>query len=156
LTNRLLDDFKKDDEVTFLVKFTEKADTKKAAKAARKDAKTAKLSSQKAKLLQRSAVVSELKTTTHESQKNVVDFLEKAVENGDVKDFKSYYIVNGMAVTATKEIAEKIASFPEVEKILPNETRTLHETFINDKQKAPKSTIEKVERNVGRVGGPQA
>src|SRR5699024_8427033 len=81
LTNRLLDNFKKDDEVTFLVKFTEKADTKKAAKAARKDAKTAKLSSQKAKFLQRSAVVSELKTTSHESQKNVVDFLEKAVEN---------------------------------------------------------------------------
>lgn len=156
LTNRLLDDFKKDDEVTFLVKFTEKADTKKAAKAARKDAKTAKLSSQKAKFLQRSAVVSELKTTSHESQKNVVDFLEKAVENGDVKDFKSYYIVNGMAVTATKEIAEKIASFPEVEKILPNETRKLHETFIKEKQKAPKSTFENVEWNVERVGAPQA
>src|SRR5699024_8953091 len=109
-----------------------------------------------AKFLQRSAAVSELKTTSHESQKNVVDFLEKAVENGDVKDFKSYYIDNGLAVTATKEIAEKIASFPEVEKILPNETRKLNETFMKEKENTPNSTFENVEWNVERVGAPQA
>ncbi|HEX6594488.1 MAG TPA: S8 family serine peptidase [Bacillota bacterium] len=155
LTKRLLDEFKKDDHVTFLVKFNEKADTKKVAKEARKNATSAQLSTQKAKFLQRSAVVSELKTTSHESQKNVTEFLEKAVKDGDVKDFKSYFIVNGMAVTASKEIAEKIARFPEVEKILPNETRTLHKTFIKE-QKTPQSNLKNVEWNVERVGAPEA
>ncbi|PAV27584.1 peptidase S8, partial [Virgibacillus profundi] len=65
----------------------------------------------------------------------------------------SYYIVNGIAVTATKEVAEKIATFAEVEKILPNETRELF-TTVSKNAKTPQSEIANVEWNVERVGAP--
>ena len=44
-----------------------------------------------------------------------------------------------MAVTATKEIAEKIAAFAEVDKILPNEERQLHEAVVKTDEEAPQS-----------------
>ncbi|MBO1914183.1 protease inhibitor I9 family protein, partial [Microvirga sp. 3-52] len=62
---------------------------------------------------------------------------------------------NGMAVTATKEVAQKIAAFAEVEKILPNETRELHEATVTDEE-APQSTLANVEWNVERVNAPGA
>lgn len=43
-----------------------------------------------------------------------------------MKDIHSYYIVNGLAVTGTKEVMEKVASFPEVDQVLPNEIRQIH------------------------------
>ncbi|WP_188454287.1 S8 family peptidase [Virgibacillus oceani] len=154
VSNRLLDDFKTDDKVTFLIKFKEKADTKKAAKEAKANAAKANVTAQKAELIQRSAVVSELKSASLTSQQNVKNYLEQQSEKGNAKNIKSYYIVNGMAVTATKEVAQKIAAFPEVEKILPNETRELFTTVTKD-AKAPKSEIANVEWNVERVGAPQ-
>ncbi|GJM76781.1 hypothetical protein HMSSN036_89970 [Paenibacillus macerans] len=56
-------------------------------------------------------------------------------KSGEVKDYKSYFIVNAMAVTSTKEVLDQIALFPEVEKILPNEERFLDKVEI-DKQGA--------------------
>src|SRR5699024_2283734 len=125
VNDRLLKQFKQDEQVTFLIKFKEQADTKKVAKIAQKSANKAGLSAQQAKLMQRSAVVSELKTLSMETQHNVKAYLEKEVKKGNAKDLKTFYIVNGIAVTATKEIAERVAKFKEVEKILPNETRQL-------------------------------
>ncbi|WP_443089796.1 S8 family serine peptidase [Virgibacillus sp. MG-45] len=155
VSKRLMDVFKEKNEATFLVKFKEKADVEKVAKAARNSSAKANLSAEKTKHIQRSAVVSELKATSLESQQNVKAFLEEAKKKGTVKDYHSYHIVNGMAVTASKEIAEKIASFAEVEKILPNEKRQLHETIVKD-EKAPASELANVEWNVERVGAPQA
>ena len=63
--------FKEDEKVTFLIKFKEQADTEKVAQEARASAENEKLSAQKTKLIQRSAVVSELKATSLESQQNV-------------------------------------------------------------------------------------
>lgn len=153
VSDRLIKEFKDDEQVTFLVKFNEKADTKKIAEESKATSSKANLSAQKTELIQRSAVVSELKSTSLTSQANVKQFLEKELENGNVKDFNSYFIVNGMAVTATKEVAEKIATFQEVEKILPNETRELF-TTVTENAKAPASEIANVEWNVERVGAP--
>src|SRR5690606_12719537 len=145
----------KDEEtVTFLVKFKEKADTTKVAAQARQDANKARLSAATTELMVRSAVVSELKATSLETQQNVKDFVESIMATGEVKDMTSYYIVNGMAVTATKEIAEKIASFPEVEKILPNETRELTAATKTENAVAPASGLANVEWNVQRVNAP--
>ncbi|TQS74323.1 S8 family serine peptidase, partial [Ornithinibacillus gellani] len=154
VSKRLQDAFKKDDTVTFLVKFKEKADTTAVAKQAKQDAKKHSLSADKAKFLQRSAVVSELKSVALETQANVVSFLESQEAAGAVESFHSYHIVNGIAVTATKEIAEQIAAFSEVDKILPNEERRLLGATIT-KEPTPKSTLENVEWNVERVQAPQ-
>lgn len=152
ISDRLMEEFKDDDKVTFLVKFKEKADTAKVAKDTRKAAESAKLSAYQAELNQRSAVISELKSVSFQSQHQVVDFLE---ENEHVDTFHSYHIVNGMAVTATKEIAEKVASFSEVDKLLPNETRTLNTTFDNSVN-TPKADSDDIEWSVDRVNAPDA
>src|SRR5690625_506830 len=155
LSDRLQDEFKTDDKVTFLVKFTEKADTEKAAKKAKEAGENKSLSAQKLKLTQRSAVVSELKSTSLVSQENVVELLEAELKSGNVEDFNPYFIVNGISVTANKEIAEKIASFDEVEKILPNETRQLNNTFVEEAE-VPDTKQDDIEWNVDRVNAPQA
>ena len=154
LNSRLLESFKSDDKVTFLIKFKEKADSLQVAENARKNAEKANLSSHNAKLIQRSAVVSELKSTSLESQQTVTDFLEQEVDKGNAKDIESYYIVNGMSVTATKEVAEKLTTFPEVEKILPNETRQLF-TTKTENAVVPKAETANVEWNVERVKAPE-
>jgi len=153
VSERLQKQFKDDDKVTFLVKFKEKADSKKVAQEAKENAESANLTAQKAEFVQRSAVISELKSTALESQQHVKAFLQKEKEKGNAENIHAYHIVNGMAVTATKEVAEQIASFEEVEKILPNETRTL---FIPETKDAniPESGIANVEWNVDRVGAP--
>jgi bacillopeptidase F len=154
LSSRLLQSFKDDDKTTFLIKFKEKSDSLAVAQEARKSAEKANLSSHNTKLIQRSAVVSELKSTSLESQQNVTEFLEQEVAKGNAKDIESYYIVNGMSVTATQEVAEKLATFPEVEKILPNETRQLFTTKTKNAV-TPKAETSNVEWNVERVKAPE-
>lgn len=153
VSERLLTSFKDDEYVTFLVKFNEKAEVEKVAQEARKKAEKASLTKQKVEHTQRSAVIAELKETSLTSQQDVKEYLSKEKENGNVKDFHSYHVVNGMAVTAKKEVAEKIATFTEVEKLLPNETRELYTTVSKDAE-TPKSDIANVEWNVDRVGAP--
>lgn len=155
VSDRLMNEFEEDETVTFLVKFAEKADTTKAAEQAREAAESAQLSSYKKELNVRSAVVSELKSVSLESQHNVVEFLNEQVENGHVQDFDSYFIVNGIAVTAPKDVAEKLATFPEVEKILPNEERKLFTTFTEEVD-TPQAELQEVEWNVDRVNAPEA
>ncbi|WP_430791328.1 S8 family serine peptidase [Virgibacillus flavescens] len=154
VSDRLLEKLNKEEKVTFLVKFKEKADSKKIAKEARQKAKSADMTAKKQEFIQRSAVLSELKATSLASQRNVKKYLEQQVEKGNAANIHSYYVVNGMAVTATKEVAQKIATFAEVEKILPNETRQLFATKTKGAA-TPKSDVANVEWNVERVGAPQ-
>ncbi len=155
VSNRLLDSFKDDSMVTFLIKFKDQTDTEQVAVAAKQQASEANLSGKQSVMLTRSAVVSELRLTSLESQQNVKQYLEEQVKAGKAKDITSYFIVNGMAVTATKEVAQAIATFEEVDKVLPNETRQLQTTVVDDAE-APKSQLANVEWNVERVNAPQA
>lgn len=156
INNQLLSQFKDDDKVTFLIKFKEQVDTNKVALQAKEDAKKASLTVQKTKFLQRSAVVSELKAAALETQYRVKAFLEEEEQKGNVEDIRSYFIVNGMAVTATKEVAEKLASFEEIDKILPNEVRQLETTQTIGRQVTlPGSKTNQIEWNIDRVKAPQ-
>ncbi len=155
VSHRLLDSFKDENMVTFLIKFKEQADTEQVAAAAKQQADAANLSGKQSVMMTRSAVVSELRLTSLESQQNVKQYLEQQVQAGKAKDITSYYIVNGMAVTATKEVAEAIGTFAEVEKVLPNETRQLNTTVVEDAV-SPKSQLANVEWNIERVNAPQA
>ncbi|WP_082805130.1 S8 family serine peptidase [Neobacillus novalis] len=152
ISKHLLDSFKKDEKVTFLIKFKEKADTANAIKRTTAIAKQEKLTANKEKFIQRSAVVSELKATAQVEQQNVLKYLKQEARKGNVESFKGYFIVNGMAVTATKEVAERIATFSEVEKLLPNETRQLFASTT--KEESPNLNLANVEWNVERVGAP--
>ncbi|MGP4082103.1 protease inhibitor I9 family protein, partial [Pseudalkalibacillus sp. R45] len=129
LTNKvsksLQNQFKDEDQVTFLIKFNEQVDTKKVSKNAIEKAEKQKLTPYKKELAQRSAVVSALRSTAIETQGNVKQFLEKQKASKAVKNYQSFFIVNAMAVTANKEVMEQLAAFPEVAKVLPNEVRQL-------------------------------
>jgi bacillopeptidase F len=158
VSKRLSDQFKDEKMVTFLIKFKEQVDANEVAKSAEKQADLQLASSAKKKLIKRNAIVSELRSTAISTQANVLEYLEKEASVGNAKEIQSFFIVNGMAVTATKQVAEKIAEFPEVEKILPNEVRQLHEpanrgNSLLVENKKPAS--ENVEWNIDRVGAPQ-
>ncbi|WP_339262063.1 S8 family serine peptidase [Solibacillus sp. FSL W7-1472] len=154
LNKRLLENFKEENKVTFLVKFKDKANSTVVAKAARQKADESNLSALNAKLIQRSAVVSELKATSIESQQSVMQFLDQEAASGNATDITSFYIVNAIAVTATQEVAEKIATFEEVEKILPNETRQLF-TTKTENAVTPNAEVANVEWNIERVNAPE-
>src|SRR5699024_6830743 len=91
-----------------------------------------------------------------QSQANVKSFKEKQMEKGNVEDYHSYFIVNGMTVTAPKEIAEKLASFPEVEKVLRNETREINTTFDEEMKNSQSLQDDEIEWKVDRVNAPDS
>src|SRR5699024_10507650 len=152
VSERLTDEFKEQDQVRFLVKFTDTADVMKVAEEAKTQAKNDNLSAYQQQFQKRSSVISSLKTTSLTSQASVKKYLEEEIAKGNAEDLNSFFIVNGLAITATEEVAERIASFPEVEKVLPNETRTLITTDIDEV--IPQAQLENVEWNVDRVNAP--
>ncbi|NRG46130.1 S8 family serine peptidase [Bacillus sp. CRN 9] len=155
ISKSLTKEFDKEDQVTFLIKFKEQADPVASAKKAEKAASAQKQSAAQAKYMKRSSIVSDLRATAIESQGSVNDFLKKQEKSGKANDIQSFYIVNAMAVTATKAVMEKIATFPEVEKILPNETRKLHTPTVEEAPKAEKAgEINSIEWNIDHIGAP--
>ncbi|WP_432339501.1 S8 family serine peptidase [Bacillus tequilensis] len=159
ISSSLKKSFKKKEKMTFLIKFKDQADTEKAAKAAAKKAKAKKLTAAKTEYQKRSAVVSSLKVTADESQSDVLTYLNSQKNKGNADQIHSYYIVNGIVVHASKEVMEKVAQFPEVEKVLPNEKRQLFKSAspfnMKKTQKAVKAT-DGVEWNVNQIDAPKA
>lgn len=158
ISKRLESQFDKEKHVTFLIKFKEQADTKQAAAKATQLAKKQKQSAAQTRLMKRSAVVSELRATALETQREVKSLLNKRKKSGDVKEFESFYIVNAMAITGTKEVMEELAKLPEVDKLLPNETRKLGPATTQkgskNTHKEGKGNTTSIEWNIDRVGAP--
>lgn len=122
---KLTKEFEGSEYVTYLVKMKEQVDTAAVSKQAMQKASIAKETPAATKLSVRNSVVSSLRETASRTQYSIEHYLDKEVNSGKVKEYKSYFIVNSLAVTSTKEVMEQIALLPEVEKILPNETRYL-------------------------------
>jgi bacillopeptidase F len=155
VNKRLMSQFENQEKVTFLIKMKEQVDTAAVAQEADKKASVKKATPAKAKSMKRSTIVSELKAKAKETQYEVLEFLENQKQKGVAEDVHSYHVVNAIAVTATKEVMEKVADFQEVEKILPNETRQL---FVPEKAAAavqdPAAGTSSIEWNIDRVGAP--
>ncbi|RSD29097.1 S8 family peptidase [Mesobacillus subterraneus] len=155
VNQKLYDQFGKQEKVTFLIKMKEQVDTNAVAKVADQKASLKKATPAKAKSKKRSTIVSELKAKAQETQYDVLQYLKEQEQKGIAKDVHSYFVVNGIAVTATKEVMEKVAGFQEVDKILPNETRQL---FVPEKSAVavqdPAAKTTSVEWNIERVGAP--
>jgi len=157
ISKKLDGQYKKDKFVTFLVKFTQQADVNQAAANAVKKANALKATPYQAELQKKSAVVSALRNTSVESQGGVKEFLDKQKQAGNVKKIKSFYIVNAMAVTATKEVMEKVASFGEVEKVAANQTVQLIQPAPKTITKVQKTAdLSPIEWNIDRVQAPKA
>ncbi|MEM5028521.1 S8 family serine peptidase [Priestia sp. WB3] len=157
ISSRLMKQFQQDDQVTFLIKMKEQTNTKKVAKEAVSKAKKQKLTAAKTQYTKRSAVVSELRATSEETQQALLTYLQKEKKKKQVKEIHSYYIVNGLAVTGTKEVMEKVAAFPEVDQVLPNETRQIHRPVdLKTKQKKQMKAVDGVEWNISQIHAPDA
>lgn len=161
----LKESFKKHDQVTFLLKFKEQVNTKKVAEDALSEKQKKNFTTAKAELTKRSVIVSALRSKAQETQYNVKEFLKKQKKQGNVKNYRSYFIVNMMAVTGTKKVAEQLAKMGEIEKILPNRTRHLIEQpkrvknavkSATKKAKKANSNDSVIEPNIKHIGAPEA
>ncbi|MEE6451686.1 S8 family serine peptidase [Gottfriedia acidiceleris] len=137
-------------QTTFLVKFKDQVDTAKVANDVK--TKNKQLSNVKKELVVRSSIVSELRIRSDSSQRNLKKYIESEKLNGNVKDYKSFYVVNGMAVTATEEVMRNIAAMPEVESIIPNEVTKLIEPEKATEAAVP--TVDNTEWNLKQIGVP--
>ncbi|MBS4191984.1 S8 family serine peptidase [Bacillus sp. FJAT-49705] len=157
---KLNDQFSKDETVTFLLKLKDQVDTKNVATETAKKAKAQKQTAAKTELMKRSAVVSSLRAKASETQYSIKTYLDQEKKKGNVEEFQSFYIVNGMAVTGTKEVMEKLATFPEVEKILPNETVQLSSNESSETSIQPTADTQadttSIEWNIAKIDAPQA
>jgi len=67
-----------------------------------------------------SSIIYKLKDKKERAQKDILIYLDEQKSKGLIKSYQSFWIVNGILVTATKEEIEKIALRAEVEMIYPN------------------------------------
>ncbi|TMW72542.1 peptidase S8 [Alteribacter natronophilus] len=146
--------------VSFLVKMKDQVDTAKvAADVANNTIQVANTSDQT--LAQRTAIVSELRSTAMESQKELKAFLEKEQEAGNVESFQSFFIVNGLEVTATKEVLESLKGFSEILEITPNEEFHILSAGGPGLQaegaplETPETQNENTEWNIEQIGAPE-
>ncbi|UMY53577.1 MULTISPECIES: S8 family serine peptidase [Paenibacillus] len=130
---KLTKQFEENNYVTYLVKLKEQVDTNKVSKNALQKASLEKVTPSAAKMAARSHVISSLRETASRTQYGLENYLDKQSESGGVKEYKSFFIVNALAVTSTKEVLDHISQLPEVDKVLPNETRYLQKVTV-DKQ----------------------
>ena len=162
ISTKLQNEFSNNEMVTFLVKFKDQVDTMKVAAEMEEKAQLQKQTPSQTTLMKRHAIVSELRATAIETQANALSYLEKAEAKGIAKDVQSFFIVNGLAVTGTKEVMEQLAAFPEVEKITPNEEVELYPAIespaasIGKEADVPAPSSDNVEWNIQQVGAPQA
>lgn len=161
ISRNLSEEFKKEDEVTFLVKFKEQVDTIKVAEKVEKKGTLLKQTAAQKELAKRTAVVNALQDKASETQQDVLATLDAQKKKGQVADYHSYFIVNAIAVTGTEKAAKKIAAHSEVEAIVANEEGWLISpvTGKNETDKGPRGRlfggISATEWNVDRVGAPE-
>ncbi|TWM24870.1 Bacillopeptidase F [Bacillus paralicheniformis] len=85
ISKSLVKQFKKEDQITFLIKLKDQVDTPKVAKQAEKNAKKKSLSAAKTEYQKRSAVVSALRVKADETQSDLKRYLKNQEKQGKVK-----------------------------------------------------------------------
>lgn len=154
INSELIREFQENENVTFLIKFKENVNLEEVVKNSERKLARATLSESDKKIEKRKAVIQELKDTSKTSQRNVMRYLQKAVQKGKATDVEPLYIVNGVAVTTTFDVAKKISSFDEVEELLPNKRHQLIMSKSNEDIVAPVSS-KNIEPNVAKIKAPE-
>lgn len=127
--------FEKNEFTNVIVELKNQADVGQIANQAREEAKKLKASSYQEKLRVRSAVLSGLQTNAEQTQYPIKDFIRQKKDEGKLKDDQSYYIVNAVSFTSTKEVVQEMAAFPEVNHIYLNERQALPKPKTSEVQK---------------------
>lgn len=147
-------------KVTYLVKLKDQVDTTNVAENAASKAKKQGLSAYKTKLLKKSTIVSELKIKADETQSSVKTYLDSEKKNGNVSKYEDFWIVNGLSVTGTKAVMEKLAAMPEVESICAENIEQLTDTSSTASKSSVTSantpSTDNVEPNIRQISAPEA
>ncbi len=67
-------------------------------------------------------VILALQNQANATQGRIISLLETYQSEGTVSEFESYWVFNGLAVTATQQVINELAALPEVALITPDET----------------------------------
>jgi subtilisin family serine protease len=67
-------------------------------------------------------VVNALQTSAEVSQKEVSQLLKRWEREGKVQDIEAFWVFNGIAVTAPRDLIERLADHPDIASITPNRT----------------------------------
>ncbi|WP_028986261.1 S8 family serine peptidase [Thermicanus aegyptius] len=152
VSEEVVSQFKEDTYVTYLVKWKEQTDVGKVSQEAYQKAVSAKATPHAQKMAMRNAVVSALRETAIRTQAEVLKYLNLMKKEGKVKEFKNFFIVNGLAVTSTKEVMEELAKRKDIERIDLN-----HEIAPPEVEKGKEVkgvSPNQVEWNVDKIGAP--
>ena len=117
---------------TFLVHLREQADLAAAGRAPTKDER-------------RAQVVESLQATAQRSQRGVLAYLEGERASGRVASYRSYWIFNGLAVTATRDVLLELAARDDVAAIRANRVRTLPAPRVSESgEELPAWNLERI------------
>lgn len=122
MDSAVLEDFKHEDYITFLVKMKEQVDLEEVKEKLQPLHLLADATESTPEAAIRGLMVEELQSTSHQTQKRIIQYLEAEKESGQVKEYESFFIINSLSVTATRQVAEMLARLPEVEKIIENKS----------------------------------
>lgn len=97
-------------------------------------------------------VVDGLKTSTFQSQQPLLQNLSDRVEQGSVKDLRSFYVANALTMTATSEVARELALRPDVEEVVFDRIIPLEDPVEVPSSREVRSSDPEVEWNIARIG----
>ncbi|MEO0161736.1 MAG: S8 family peptidase [candidate division WOR-3 bacterium] len=83
-----------------------------------------------------------LKETAAKSQKRLIEYLSSCSE--DVKELKSFWIFNGLHITATKRLISKLREWDEIKYLLHDGVIILPGSVINEDFRTPEWNIRRV------------
>jgi bacillopeptidase F len=144
--------FAENQYVSYLVTLVEQADTARAAAVARTTALRARTADPE--VAARVGVIRTLQQTADNSQASLTDYLENRREQGLVRQYKSYYIVNALLITSTEEVMTEVAARPDVARLWPDTTRQL--APIDEPQSGPSIQAEAggAQWNIAKIEAP--
>ena len=121
----VLESFETSEYVSYIVKFKDIADVDGAVTEAQKISKRSRTTPVGEKNLVRNFVVSELQSTSENSQQDIIEYLDKETQRGNVNESESFYISNAMLVESNQKILFELAKSPSVSDIYENAIITL-------------------------------
>jgi bacillopeptidase F len=132
---KVIQAFEKNEYTNVIVELKNQANVEQIANQAREEAKKVRATHYQEKLRVRSTVVSGLQTNAEQTQFHIKNFIREKKAEGKLKDDQSYFIVNAVSFTSTKEVLQEIAAFPEVNHIYLNEQHALPKPKTSEVQK---------------------
>lgn len=104
----------------------------------------------------RQSVVRTLQATAARSQASVLAYLHAEQSRGSVKSIVSYWVFNGLAVTADRAVLATLAARPDVERIQADHVRRLADARPEDPtDDVAGSALAAIEWNVAKVRAPE-